>query len=99
MRASLLTTAAAAAAIGLIGFTAGASAQSFGIYVGPGGYDDDDANYPYASPYYYPSGPQVYGYTRRYDDDGTRAPRQVYRGDCGTYRFWNGDRCVDARDK
>ena len=47
----------------------------------------------------YAYGPRVYGYVYR------RAPvttnvyyrRPVGRSGCGTYRFWNGHRCVDAR--
>jgi hypothetical protein len=50
--------------------------------------------------------PQVYRYV---PDPAMRAPRvdawgNVYdasrpfgRNGCGTYRFWNGERCVDAR--
>lgn len=50
--------------------------------------------------------PRVYRYV---PDPGMRAPRvdawgNVYdasrpfgRNGCGTYRFWNGERCVDAR--
>ena len=43
-------------------------------------------------------GPRVYGYTReyRYDDDAI-AIRPSGPGGCGTYYYWNGDRCVDAR--
>jgi hypothetical protein len=43
-------------------------------------------------------GPRVYGYTReyRYDDDAI-AIRPNGPGGCGTYYYWNGDRCVDAR--
>ena len=43
-------------------------------------------------------GPRVYGYNRdyRYDDDAV-AVRPNGPGGCGTYYYWNGDRCVDAR--
>jgi hypothetical protein len=43
-------------------------------------------------------GSRVYGYTRdyRYDDDAI-AVRPSGPGGCGTYFYWNGDRCVDAR--
>lgn len=43
-------------------------------------------------------GPRVYGYNRayRYDDDAI-AVRPNGPGGCGTYYYWNGDRCVDAR--
>jgi len=36
---------------------------------------------------------RVYGYTRRQNDEGG------YAGGCGTYRYWNGEVCLDARDK
>ena len=36
---------------------------------------------------------RVYGYTRRVGGESG------YSGGCGTYRYWNGDMCVDARDK
>ena len=36
---------------------------------------------------------RVYGYTRRTGADASKA------GSCGTYKFWNGDVCFDARDK
>jgi hypothetical protein len=38
------------------------------------------------------SQPRVYGYVRR--SDGERG----YSGGCGTYRYWNGSTCLDARD-
>lgn len=57
--------------------------------------------YAYDSGYYYTDrrGPRVYGYTReyRYDDDDAVAIRPSGPGGCGTYYYWNGDRCVDAR--
>ena len=51
------------------------------------------------SGYYYDRrGPRVYGYTREYrDGDDTFAVRPSGPGGCGTYFYWNGDRCVDAR--
>lgn len=36
---------------------------------------------------------RVYGYTRRVDGE------QGYSGGCGTYRYWDGSACLDARDK
>lgn len=36
---------------------------------------------------------RVYGYARR-GDGGSG-----YSGGCGTYRYWNGNVCVDARDR
>jgi hypothetical protein len=72
------------------------SAQSFGVYIGPSpAYDYDDSYaYGYVPPRAY--GPRVYGYTRRYEDRGYVVTRPA--GRCGTYRYWNGDRCVDARN-
>jgi len=89
-------TRAAAAAAGLIALTwaHGASAQSFGIYVGPPAVYDYDEGYAYG-PAYGP-GPRVYGYTRR-QNDGEYDTRRA--GGCGVYRYWNGDRCVDARNR
>jgi hypothetical protein len=79
-----------------------ASAQGVGIYVGPPyGYDpyyERDYYYGYGPrvDYY---GPRVYGYTRRDDDAGLEVElgRPIGPGGCGTYRYWNGGRCVDAR--
>jgi hypothetical protein len=47
-----------------------------------------------------PIGPRVYGYY----EDVEPAPRiELERpsgpGGCGEFFFWNGDRCVDARNK
>lgn len=58
------------------------------------------------APYAYDSGydsdrigPRVYGYRtyRDADDDDVVVLRPQYHGGCGTYRYWNGLRCVDAR--
>lgn len=50
-------------------------------------------------PRYYGYGPPIYGYTRRYYEPGVEVdvgyPR--WKGGCGTYRYWDGRRCVDAR--
>jgi len=58
--------------------------------------------------YYYDDAPQAYRYVPD-DPPHIVAPRvdawgNVYdasrpfgRNGCGTYRFWNGERCVDAR--
>ena len=64
------------------------------VYVAtPGAYDPDY--------YAYRTGPRVYGYTRYYrdvdDGDAIIVERPAYRGGCGTYHYWNGVRCVDAR--
>ena len=82
---------AAVAAIVSAGSGGSTSAQSFGIYVDPPpAYDY------YNDGYYYDPAP-VYGYSSRVERDRTyyRTPS----GLCGTYRFWNGDRCVDARNR
>ena len=89
---------------GTFGTTA-ASAQSVGVYVGPGytgPYYDDYYDYGYAGPVY--AGPRVYGYVQR--REAARDPEVIGNrasttrdGDCGTYRYWNGSECVDARNK
>jgi hypothetical protein len=79
-----------------------ASAQEVGIYVGPSyGYGPAyERDYYYGSDYRYR--PPVYGYSRRIED-GVDAEVDLGRptgpGGCGTYRFWNGERCVDARNR
>jgi len=66
----------------------GACAQNIGIYVGPSGYGyyDDDS---YIAEDY---SPPNYGYSR-----GVVIERPA--GHCGTYRYWNGSICVDARGR
>jgi hypothetical protein len=91
----------------LVAASAQASAQSFGIYVGPPGYGYDYGNYGYsdryryrnADRYRYNDGVRVYGYTRRAADPDDTDTGQLRRspGGCGTYYFWDGERCVDAR--
>jgi hypothetical protein len=44
----------------------------------------------------FPQGPRVYGYYRQDGQWVARKPQD--RGGCGTYHFWNGEYCVDARD-
>ncbi len=54
--------------------------------------------YAYDSDYTTRRGARVYGYTREYRvDDDAIAVRPSGPGGCGTYFYWNGDRCVDAR--
>lgn len=95
MRKFMLTAAATGAA--LVAGYGSATAQLVietppaDVYVG--------TPYAYDSGYYTTRrGPRVYGYTReyRYDDDAI-AIRPNGPGGCGTYFYWNGDRCVDAR--
>ena len=94
MRRLMLTAAATGAA--LVAGYGNATAQLViqtppaDVYVGTRSYD---------SGYYNDRrGPRVYGYNRgyRYDDDAV-AVRPDGPGGCGTYFYWNGDRCVDAR--
>jgi hypothetical protein len=87
---SIISSAAVAATV-LVGSYGSASAQvGFGIYVGPDYYD---------GPYYeYSPGYVVVAPRRRYysdPDDVVIVPRRS--GGCGTYRYWDGERCVDAR--
>jgi len=93
MRTIAMTAALAAAAL-VGGFSAASAQVGFGAYVGPGYYDNDPYYYGYAEP----APPVRYYSAPRYDDDYVaEAPRQ--RGGCGTYFYWNGERCVDARRK
>ena len=86
MRNSLLFLGAAM--VGIAASHGSVSAQSVGVYVGPA-YDD----------YYYYDGPRT-PRTYRYSGsaDGI-VVRRYSSGGCGTYRYWDGDRCVDARWK
>jgi len=61
------------------------------VYVAPPySYDSDH--------FAYRSRPRVYGYTRYdRDDDDIVGVHPRYRGGCGTYHYWNGERCIDAR--
>lgn len=73
---------------------------------------DDDYLYPgpgvgigigVGAPAYVAPGPQVYGYvstgpsTVVTDDDDADRPSRA--GGCGTYRYWDGNRCRDARNR
>jgi hypothetical protein len=68
-----------------------------GVYVGP------------ADGYYYgePGYPRVYRYAPNYYNENSGddvvygyAPVLPYpRGGCGTYHYWDGYRCADARKK
>lgn len=81
--------AIAGAILTALALTSPASAQSIGIYVGPGPgayvYDDDY----YDAPTYGYVSPRVY------------RERRMIRpaGRCGTYHYWNGAYCVDARGR
>ena len=97
MRRFMLAAAATGAA--LVAGYGSATAQLVietppaGVYVGtPNAYD---------SGYYTDRrGPRVYGYNARIiamTSDDAVAIRPNGPGGCGTYYYWNGDRCVDAR--
>ena len=89
----------AAAVLALAAGASDASAQGVRIYVGPGmAYDDGYAGYErpyrYDRPYRY--GPRVYGYSSDNDDIIVGvSPRR--RAGCGTYHYWDGVGCADAR--
>jgi hypothetical protein len=90
-------TMLAAAAFGLMGVYGSAEAQYFaydGPSVGVTVYSDGPR---YG---YYGYRPRGYGYTYYYSDDPDYVvsyPR--YRGGCGEFRYWNGYRCVDKRER
>ena len=99
------------AAAGLVMTAAASQAQSIGVEIdsdGPvygyadfGGYGPgySGRSYGYRSaapvrPYTYSGYGPSYGYRA---DDGVK--ERGTGGGCGTYFYWNGDRCVDARNK
>ena len=88
-------TLAATALVALVGLSGAASAQGIGIYIGPppAAYGYDTYGY---GPDYRADRPRAYGY-RRYSDDGYAEGYRIRRGGCGTYHYWDGERCVDAR--
>ena len=92
----------AATALGLSLTVSAASAQSVGVYVGPGGgsvgYTAGDYRENFRGPRYR-TGTRVYGYIRDYRDYDDLADRPLRRstGGCGTYYYWDGENCVDAR--
>jgi hypothetical protein len=89
--------AAAVASISAASWCGSASAQGVEIYVGPP--TTYDPYYGYPANREYRHGPRVYGYARRsYEPDvEVEVDRPSRPGGCGTYRFWNGYECVDAR--
>jgi hypothetical protein len=82
-------SAIAGAALVSLALTSSAYAQGVGIYGGPGPsayvYDDED----YDGPTYGYVAPRVY----------TERPLLRPAGRCGTYHYWNGAYCQDARNK
>lgn len=94
MRRSILLSslAGALALFGGVG-TASAQAVDVDVYSGPAASSYNR----YRDPGYGYRGP-VYGYTSTDDDDDqTVVVRRTYRGNCGTYHYWDGTACVDAR--
>jgi hypothetical protein len=93
-------TAAMTAVAGLLAAGSVASAQTVEIqtYTGPA-YTGPPATYEYSAG---PGpgvvyGPRVYGYTQNVEPEYVERVRPRRAGRCGTYRYWDGDRCVDAR--
>ena len=67
------------------GGSSGAIAQSIEIYPGePYYYEEYDENEPASRVY-------------RYRSDAPVVIRPIRPANCGEYRYWNGQRCVDAR--
>lgn len=94
MRTSIVTAALAAA--GLLAGAGAASAQSYTYPI----YADQGLEVRTAPPlanstprYQAP----VYGYRAYAPPAAARVPR--VHGGCGTYFYWNGDHCVDARNR
>lgn len=90
MRNSVLL-AVAAAAVAVVAGQSGASAQSVGVEVYTGN------PYYYSDPYdrrYY-RGERVYQYRDAEPGVVVRVPSRPVN--CGVHRYWNGQRCADAR--
>jgi hypothetical protein len=70
-------------------------------YYGYGYGSSDRYDYRYADRYRTGDGVRVYGYVRRNTDATDKHSAKLRRSGegCGTYHFWDGDRCVDARDR
>jgi hypothetical protein len=69
----------------VFGASSGAFAQPADVYV----YPDEPYSYEESAP-----APPVY----QYRSDRSVVLRPVRPANCGEYRYWNGERCVDARD-
>lgn len=99
----------ALAAAGLALSMAAANAQSVGVEINTGGPAYGYGSYygygpGYGGYYGYRSAPERSYYGRSYgyrSAEPTIVEERGIRnsGGCGTYFFWNGDRCVDARNK
>ncbi|HWB46749.1 MAG TPA: hypothetical protein VG900_15025 [Hyphomicrobiaceae bacterium] len=93
MRWSLAGAALAAAGVLLAGAgVASAQSYTYPVYADEG---MEVRNAPPLTTYRTYEAP-VYGY-RAYVAPPERLPRA--HGGCGTYFFWNGERCVDARNR
>ncbi|MGE0630670.1 MAG: hypothetical protein AB7O43_23030 [Hyphomicrobiaceae bacterium] len=81
------------------GFTTSSLAQGVGVYVRPPAasytYVEPPRRYRYVEPAPVVPGTRVYGYYRR--APVAVAPPVAY-GNCGVYHYFNGRRCVDARN-
>lgn len=90
----------------LAGMSSGAMAQSPEIDVYVGGEPAYGSTYYSGPPIVYQSRPAyrapAYDYRRRYrapDESVVIRDDPVIAGHCGTYLFWDGDRCRDARNR
>lgn len=101
--------AASASASAQVGVYIGTPPPAYDPYYA---YDDDYIYAPgpsvgigigVAPPVYAAPGPQVYGYVSTGPStvvvDADEADRPSRAGGCGTYRYWDGNRCRDARNK
>jgi hypothetical protein len=99
MRRTILAGAVAGTA--LLAGSGGAFAQAIvveppGVYVAPVPRPAPDYYYEYYDDP--PPAPRVYRYYRYYSDpDDAVVVRPGYRGGCGAYRYWDGERCVSDR--
>jgi len=84
MRNGMRTLKATLVAIAGMAVLGGANAQDVFVYEGDD-VNDDVVVAPETSPLYVP-GPRVYGWA------GVVRPE-----DCGTFKYWNGEYCADAR--
>jgi hypothetical protein len=97
-----------AAALGRRGYWRGGRRWfGYGAGIGAlgGAYYYNDPDYDYSYSYGYPAyGYSSYGYSGGGDTNGYSGVASdegavVGPGNCGTYRYWKDDRCVDARGK
>jgi hypothetical protein len=89
----LIILAVAAASLGMAGNAFAQNVKNSGPPAAYGSSEDDDS----LTPREYRSGPRVYGYVATPDEAEPERPSGP--GGCGTFRYWNGDKCVDARNR